>query len=98
MSNKNSVWATLPGFIVLIVIAFIGYSLLKDHSVHLLQWLPFLVILLCPLMHFFMHRDHSHSAHDADSKTDSDSDYEKGYADELSDKNTSSPSDQKPNE
>lgn len=83
MSKKLSFWATLPGGAVLILIAFIGYSLLKNHSMHLVQWLPFLIILLCPLMHFFMHRGHEHSNHN--SSDQSQTDYNKGYSDAVRD-------------
>ena len=36
--------------------------LIVAHPAHLLGWLPFLVIMACPLMHLFMHRGH-HSRH-----------------------------------
>lgn len=35
-----------------------GFFLILEHRAHLLGWLPFLIILLCPLMHIFMHRSH----------------------------------------
>jgi len=35
-----------------------GFFLILEHRVHLLGWLPFLIILLCLLMHIFMHRGH----------------------------------------
>lgn len=40
---------------------FAGFALLllwEEHEAHLLGALPFLVLLLCPLMHLFMHRGH----------------------------------------
>ncbi len=72
MPHKKSFWATLPGCIVLILIAFVGYSLVRDHSSHLVQWAPFLIILLCPLMHFFMHRGHGHSHSNTETEGDFD--------------------------
>ncbi|MFC3101430.1 DUF2933 domain-containing protein [Altererythrobacter lauratis] len=36
-----------------------GFFLILEHRAHLLGWLPFLIILLCPLMHIFMHRGHA---------------------------------------
>ena len=35
------------------------------HGPHALNYLPFLIILACPLMHLFMHRGHGvHGAHE----------------------------------
>lgn len=47
----------LVGFLVIA-----GFFLILEHRAHLLGWLPFLIILLCPLMHFFMRRGHGGSA------------------------------------
>lgn len=35
-----------------------GYFLWTEHQAHLLAALPYLVLLLCPLMHVFMHGGH----------------------------------------
>lgn len=35
----------------------LGY-LIAEHRPHLLGWIPYLIILACPLMHLFMHRGH----------------------------------------
>ena len=38
-----------------------GYFLVTEHKAHLggaLYYLPFLLLLACPLMHVFMHRGH----------------------------------------
>jgi hypothetical protein len=39
------------------------FFLWKEHSVHILGAVPYLLLLACPLMHFLMHRGHHH--HDA---------------------------------
>jgi len=50
-----------PGGIGLLVVALVGgFFLLTEHRAHLLGWLPFLLILACPLMHIFMHHGHGH--------------------------------------
>ena len=41
-----------------------GYFLWTEHQAHLLAALPYLILLLCPLMHVFMH--HGHSGHHKD--------------------------------
>jgi hypothetical protein len=43
--------------------------LIVEHRPHLLGWIPYLILLACPLMHLFMHggrshQDGGHSQHD----------------------------------
>lgn len=33
------------------------------HRAHVLEWLPFGLLLACPLMHIFMHGRHGHHQH-----------------------------------
>jgi hypothetical protein len=41
------------------------FYLLSEHRAHLFGVLPFLLLLACPLMHFFMHGHHGgHRHHD----------------------------------
>ena len=35
-----------------------GYLLWTEHKAHIIEFLPWLILLLCPLMHLFMHRHH----------------------------------------
>ena len=47
-------------------IAIAAYFLLTEHRAHLsglMQYLPFLLVLACPLMHIFMHGRHGHHRH-----------------------------------
>ena len=56
--NGPRFWRS-PGGIGLLVVALVGgFFLLTEHWAHLLGWLPFLLILACPLMHIFMHHGH----------------------------------------
>ena len=44
-----------------------GYFLWTEHNAHvpaLFEWLPWLLLLLCPLMHVFMHRRHGRQSRD----------------------------------
>lgn len=52
--ESRSFWRSSWGIALcgLLVIAALG--LLLDHRDHALQYLPYLLILACPLMHFFM--------------------------------------------
>ncbi|WP_375057428.1 DUF2933 domain-containing protein [Zobellella sp. DQSA1] len=59
--DSNSGPASGPrGFwLVLLVFAAMAlFFLWQEHRAHLLGALPYLIILLCPLMHLFMHRGH----------------------------------------
>ncbi|MEX2131571.1 MAG: DUF2933 domain-containing protein [Pseudohongiellaceae bacterium] len=59
---KSSFWMTDKGFIALLFIGAVTYFLFMEHRQHVYQWLPYVIIGLCPLMHIFMHRNHgSHS-------------------------------------
>lgn len=40
-----------------------GFFLWTEHRAHLLGALPYLAIMACPLMHFFMHGRHGHHGH-----------------------------------
>ncbi|WP_198918885.1 DUF2933 domain-containing protein [Pseudomonas chlororaphis] len=41
-------------------LAIVGYFLFTEHRAHVVPYLPFLLLLACPLMHVFMHRGHGH--------------------------------------
>lgn len=43
-----------------IVAAIAAAYVLIEHRIHTLEWLPFGLLLLCPLMHIFMHGSHHH--------------------------------------
>lgn len=43
----------------------LGFFLFTEHRAHLFGALPFLLILLCPLMHLFMHHGHGGHNHGA---------------------------------
>lgn len=50
-------------WVLLAFIAVAAYFLITEHRAHLsglLYFLPFLLLLACPLMHLFMHGGHGH--------------------------------------
>lgn len=43
-----------------------GFFLVTEHRAHLLGFLPFVLVLACPLMHLFHHRGHgAHASEDS---------------------------------
>ncbi len=44
--------------VALAVLAIAGYFLIAEHRAHLSGYLPFLLLLACPLLHAFMHGGH----------------------------------------
>jgi len=41
-----------------------GYFLFAEHRAHVIPYLPWLILLACPLMHLFMHGGHGgHGGH-----------------------------------
>lgn len=62
--ERNSFWLSGKGLAALLLIAGASYFLLMEHRQHLFAALPYLILLLCPLMHLFMHRGHHHGHRD----------------------------------
>ena len=44
----------------------IGYFLLTEHRAHVIQYLPYALLLACPFRHMFMHHG-NHESHPRDS-------------------------------
>ena len=80
MSNqKSSFWMTPKGLAALGLIVAASYFLLMEHRQHVWQYLPFLILLACPLMHIFMHGGHGHGDHGSKKEDESDQDaYQRG--------------------
>ena len=61
--SKRSFWTTPNGLAAIVLIGIVVYYLLAEHRAHFFSALPFLILLLCPLMHVFMHGGHRHGGH-----------------------------------
>ncbi|QPQ54953.1 DUF2933 domain-containing protein [Allosphingosinicella flava] len=54
----NVLWLVIPAAVGLVLLLF------SSHRQHVLDFLPFLILLSCPLMHLFMPHRHSRSSRD----------------------------------
>ncbi len=72
MNNSNRrFWFTPNGLAAMGLIGGVLYFLLTEHRAHFIYSLPYLILLLCPVMHMFMHRGHGghgggHGGHDSE--------------------------------
>jgi hypothetical protein len=58
MPDTRSTHRTLLAAIVFLLA--IGFLLFTEHRAHVIAFLPWLFLLVCPLMHLFMHGGHGH--------------------------------------
>ncbi len=59
-SNEKRFWRSRRAWVLLGFLAIAGFFLLTEHRAHLLGVLPFVLLLLCPLLHLFGHGGHGH--------------------------------------
>lgn len=58
--KKRSWWSTFPGMACAGILAIIAYTLVIDHRQHIAENWVYLLFLICPVMHLFMHHGHNH--------------------------------------
>ena len=58
--SPTGFWRTSNGLAAIGLILAVLYFLLTEHRAHFIFALPWLILLLCPVMHVFMHRQHGH--------------------------------------
>ncbi|MDA0656671.1 MAG: DUF2933 domain-containing protein, partial [Proteobacteria bacterium] len=51
---RDFLWSR-TGIVLLGFTAIGGYFLITEHSAHVIQFLPWILLAACPLMHVFMH-------------------------------------------
>ena len=57
-------WRSPAGIALLVFLGIATFFLVTEHLAHLITVLPWLFLLLCPLMHLLMHGAHgSHGGH-----------------------------------
>ena len=78
MTTKPGYWTSLHGLATLTLVGAALYFLLVEHGAHTLPYLPFLIILMCPLMHLFMHKGHGTQGHGDQKHQDMEDAYRRG--------------------
>jgi DUF2933 family protein len=64
-SLQDWLWSR-AGIVTLVAVAILGFLVYTGHTVHLLGFVPYLLLLACPLMHLFMHGGHGGHHHHED--------------------------------
>lgn len=58
---KKPWWKTPFGMLCTAVFLIALFVLIQDHAAHIGNYWIWLILLVCPLMHIFMHGHHNHS-------------------------------------
>lgn len=73
--NINRWLRSTSGQIFLIFLVIAAFYLITEHTAHVFGALPYVLLLLCPLLHLFMHGGHGdHVGHSSQSQRDGQSD------------------------
>ena len=54
--QEQSFWRSPAGIVCIGLLAIGAFMLLTEHTTHVFAWLPYMLLLACPLMHLFHHR------------------------------------------
>lgn len=69
--GKRGFFSSRANIVLLGFLAIAGFYLVAEHRAHVLGFLPFLLLLACPLLHVFMHG--GHGGHGGNGRADDDS-------------------------
>jgi Protein of unknown function (DUF2933) len=61
--HSSGIWRSRSGLVLVAFLAVAAFYLYAEHRAHLYGALPYLLLLLCPLLHLFMHRGHGKHDH-----------------------------------
>jgi hypothetical protein len=82
-SGTPSFWRSRTGIGFIVIGAAAGYFLITEHLAHVVGFLPYLLLLACPLMHLFMHGGHGGHGHHSDTKNPDEKSEPKDKGDRL---------------
>ena len=61
--RHGSGWSPRFWLVLVVIAVVLGFFLFTEHRAHLFGLLPYALVLLCPLMHLFMHGGHGGHGH-----------------------------------
>lgn len=61
--QPSSLWRSKPSIALGMLLVIALFYLVREHYGHISQMLPYLILLLCPLMHLFGHHHGTHGHH-----------------------------------
>ena len=71
--SESGFWMSRAFLVCVAFLIIAGFLLWTEHLAHALGFLPYLLILACPLMHIFMHGGHGgHGGHRDRAQSDGD--------------------------
>jgi hypothetical protein len=56
-------WRSKTGVVLIMLVAIGVFYVVREHFGHVSPYLPYLILLICPLMHFFGHGHGGHNRH-----------------------------------
>lgn len=62
-NTSPTFWRSKPGIALGMLLVIVLFYLAREHYGHMLGLLPYMILLLCPLMHFFGHHHGGHRHH-----------------------------------
>lgn len=69
-NDGNGKWSPVSKYVFIGFALIAGYFLITEHRAHVVQFLPFLLLAACPLMHLF-HGHGGHGGHDDEPQKES---------------------------
>ena len=74
--QTNGRWNAVSKYVFIGFALIAGYFLITEHRAHVVQYLPFLLLLACPLLHLF-HGHGGHGGHGEDERSSGSADEQK---------------------
>ncbi|MDR5794231.1 DUF2933 domain-containing protein [Caballeronia sp. LZ008] len=63
ISHDAPFWKSRGAIALVVFGAIAAFFMFSEHRAHFLGFLPYMLILACPLMHVFMHHGHASHTH-----------------------------------